>query len=40
MSQNGKSNRFDLDRQISQLMEFVFLPENEVKQLCEKVSIY
>jgi hypothetical protein len=29
-----------LDRQIEQLMDFKPIPEHEVKQLCEKVSLF
>jgi hypothetical protein len=36
--QTSKSDRFDLDKQIGFVMEGKFLPENEIKMVCEKVN--
>lgn len=38
MTRNASAERLDLDRQISELYECKFLPEPEVRALCEKAK--
>jgi hypothetical protein len=38
-SQNSKTERFNLDKQLSTLYDGKILTENEIKLLCDKVTI-